>query len=414
MPVFPQPTFPYSYDVATQVALLRAHKQVPDRLIPAKGPSRLLLATWNIANFGAQDRRDTDFQIIAEVISWFDAVAVQEVRENFSHLEQVHQHLPAPYRLLFTDIAGNMERMTYVYDSSKLTLLEKIGEISIPPSDLTNIKLPGITQVFRGFDRNPYLATFRVAGVDFLFVNVHLYFGSDAAADMQRRSLETFAVARWADLRRKSPFAFTKEIVALGDFNMPKAAPGDPIYDALVARGLELPDHSTTIASSIVNDAQYRRGRVLPRRHGDALHGEQGRLRLRQGDLSGSLAAARPGGLQRLSPVLHVRPPADVGRVRRHVTSRSRRAAAASTSQTTSPSGGPTACAGRPASGSSSTRASAGALSSPATRNATCRAALITGSVIVSRTVASLGTALATTRRSRSRRAALPGNSDAV
>ncbi len=257
MPVFPQPTFPYTYDVATQVAFLRAHRSQADRLIPAKSDDHLLLGTWNIANFGAQNRRDQDFQVIAEILSWFDVVAVQEVRENFSHLEQVHSHLPAPYRLLFTDIAGNMERMTFVYDASKVTLLEKIGEISIPPSDLPNIKLPGITQTFRGFDRNPYLATFRAGQIDLLFVNVHLYFGSDQSEDLQRRSLETFAVARWADQRRKSQYAFTKEIVALGDFNMPKAAPGDPVYDALIARGLELPDHSGVIGSSIVNDAQY-------------------------------------------------------------------------------------------------------------------------------------------------------------
>jgi len=276
MPVFPKPSFPYTYDVPTQVNLLRAHRQQPDRLIPAKSPDRMLLATWNIANFGAQDRRDSEFQIIAEVLSWFDVVAVQEVRENFSHLEAVHAHLPAPYRLLFTDIAGNDERMTFVYDSSKLTLLEKIGEIAIPPSDLQFIKLPTVTQAFKGFDRNPYIATFKIGQTDFLFVNVHLYFGSDAPADMQRRSLETFAVARWADQRRKSPFAFTKEIVALGDFNMPKAAPGDPVHDALVAKGLELPDHSGVIGSSIVNDAQYDEVAFFPGPTADQFTGNKG------------------------------------------------------------------------------------------------------------------------------------------
>jgi hypothetical protein len=40
-------------------------------------------------------------------------------------------------------------------------------------------------------------------------------------------------VGRWADLRRKSDYAFTENIVALGDFNIPKAEPGDDIYDAL-------------------------------------------------------------------------------------------------------------------------------------------------------------------------------------
>jgi endonuclease/exonuclease/phosphatase family metal-dependent hydrolase len=264
MPVFPKPAFPYDYDIQAQVRFLRAHRQTPDRLIPAKHPDRMLLATWNIANFGAQERRDSEFQLLAEILSWFDIAAIQECRENFSHLEQVHNHMPASCRLLFTDIAGNQERMAFVYDSSKLTLLEKIGEISLPPADLPNITLPGVTQPFRGFDRNPYLATFKVGQTNFMFVNVHLYFGSTASDDMQRRSLETFAVARWADQRRRSAFSFTKEIVALGDFNMPKAVPGDPIFEALTAKGLTLPDHSSIIGSSIASDAQYDQVAFFP------------------------------------------------------------------------------------------------------------------------------------------------------
>jgi hypothetical protein len=56
-----------------------------------------------------------------------------------------------------------------------------------------------------------------------------------------RRRLETFAVARWADLRRKSPYVSTPNILALGDFNLPKTEPGDPICDELTSRRLQLP-----------------------------------------------------------------------------------------------------------------------------------------------------------------------------
>jgi endonuclease/exonuclease/phosphatase family metal-dependent hydrolase len=74
---------------------------------------------------------------------------------------------------------------------------------------------------------------------------------------MDRRRLETFAIARWADLRRRSPKAFTHDIIPLGDFNLPKTEPGDAIYSVLVSRGLRLPDHSTLIASSISTDNHY-------------------------------------------------------------------------------------------------------------------------------------------------------------
>ena len=66
----------------------------------------------------------------------------------------------------------------------------------------------------------------------FLLVSVHLYLGSDAQQDMDRRALETIAVARWADKRRNSKNAFVSDIIALGDFNLPKLADNDPIYKA--------------------------------------------------------------------------------------------------------------------------------------------------------------------------------------
>jgi len=46
-------------------------------------------------------------------------------------------------------------------------------------------------------------------------------------------------------------------VVPLGDFNLPKAAPGDRIFDALVALGLETPPHSSQIGSAIASDSHY-------------------------------------------------------------------------------------------------------------------------------------------------------------
>lgn len=48
---------------------------------------------------------------------------------------------------------------------------------------------------------------------------------------MEKRQLEAYAVARWCDLRRRSKNRFSKDILAVGDFNLPIAEPGDPIFD---------------------------------------------------------------------------------------------------------------------------------------------------------------------------------------
>src|SRR5881275_809213 len=61
------------------------------------------------------------------------------------------------WRFVMSDRAGNDERLAFLYDSSKLTLLEEVGEVAFPPKDNATVALAGITQAFAGFDRNPYV-----------------------------------------------------------------------------------------------------------------------------------------------------------------------------------------------------------------------------------------------------------------
>jgi len=248
MPPFPKPDSSFDYELEAELAALREHKELRD--VPSPGGDRLLLATWNIANFGVQERREKDHRLIAEILGWFDLVAVQEVADNLADLYAVRELLPESYRLLISDTAGNDERTAFVYDTTKVELLELVGRLSIPVNDLRFIKLPGVEQEFRGFDRSPYLAAFEAGAFRFVLASVHLYFGSDAAEDMDRRSLEAFAVARWADLRSDDPHAYASDIIALGDFNLPAVEPDDPIFQALTARGLVLPEYSTEVGGS--------------------------------------------------------------------------------------------------------------------------------------------------------------------
>jgi endonuclease/exonuclease/phosphatase family metal-dependent hydrolase len=266
MPSFPKPKFPYSYNVDDEITALRTYRDnKPCRTIPRKTSSHLLIATWNIANLGLQDRRTRDYKLLAEMINWFDLVALQEVNDDLSGLRRILKQLPASFRTIFSDKAGNQERAAFVYDSSKVQLLEKVGEIAIPPTDQKHIKLPGVSQKFRGFDRNPFLASFQAGSFKFILVNVHLYFGDDQTAARKRRSLEAYAAARWGDLRQDDKDRYLDYIVALGDFNLPKYVPGDPIYDALKRRGLEKPAHSSKIASNIVNDKDYDQIMFFPK-----------------------------------------------------------------------------------------------------------------------------------------------------
>lgn len=255
MPPFPKPRVEYDWQFRTEVAALRKQKRL--REVPEREPKRLLIATWNIANLGVQDRTADDYRLLAEVISWFDVVAIQEVNDDLEGLRGIQAALPKSWRALFSEAAGNNERSAFLFDSDRVTGLEKVGRLSIPPSQLKQIKLPGSKQAFQGFDRGPYLAAFRAADFVFLLASVHLYYGSEDRDDMERRALETYAVAWWARKRQDSPHAFTKDIIPLGDFNLPQMQAGDPIYRALTSRGLQLPEHPTNVGGTSLDGHNF-------------------------------------------------------------------------------------------------------------------------------------------------------------
>jgi len=273
MPPFRKPTVRYDYDLDAELKALREYpRRRPSRAIPGKSDDTLLVATWNIANLGVQRRRDKDYRLIAEIIGWFDMVAIQEVNDDLTGLRSIQEHLPRRYRALFSDPGGNNERFAFLFDADKIEPMEEIGEVTVPAKDLPKVTLPGIRQRFSGFDRNPYLGAFRAGDLDFVLANVHLYFGSGSAAlSIARRCLEAYAVARWAELRRRSKKSYTQNILALGDFNLPRRVPSDAVYRALTRRGLEIPKHSTRIGSNLAGDAHYDQMALFPGAVQDAL-----------------------------------------------------------------------------------------------------------------------------------------------
>jgi len=259
---FKKPQFSFPFTLAEEKQHLLTHKAT--RNIPAKNKTQLLLCTWNIANLGLHDRTEDQYQLIAEILSWFDIIAIQEVHDNLDGLYRLESYIGTEYELAFTDKGGNDERAAYFYDATKVERLQLTGELAIAPADKRWIKLPGISRKFDGFDRNPFIMSFQFRNIRFMLLNAHLFFGGNSKKEKERRALEAYAIGRYADLRRDDIHTFTENIIALGDFNIPMAVPGDPIYDALSKRGLCVPEHSTRLASSISTDAQYDQVAFFP------------------------------------------------------------------------------------------------------------------------------------------------------
>ncbi len=271
-----RPNPEHNYDPQVEIGNLILHRDAKpaedpgSRQIPSTGqPGKLLMATWNIANLGVHKRRVDDLKVIATILSWFELVAVQEIADNLDDFLGLIAHLPDHYDWIFNDRAGNDERSAFLYDTRRVRLSPKIGEVVVVESDRKHVRLPGIERNFFGFNRNPYLAGFHVESSQILLANCHLIYGpqsssTDKQASLERRQLEAYAIARWCDLRRKDRHRWTTNIIALGDFNLPRAETTDEIYQALTKRGLSLPPHTTRIPTNVSNTADYDQIAVTP------------------------------------------------------------------------------------------------------------------------------------------------------
>jgi endonuclease/exonuclease/phosphatase family metal-dependent hydrolase len=266
MPSFPKPKFSHTVNLSKEIKAIRHYKNTKeDRQIPESTKNNLRIATWNIANLGAQEREESHLKIIAEIISWFDLVAVQEGKENSEHFQKIVQLLGKSYQFIFCDASGNNERLAFIYNSKKIEVLQEVAELAIPPSDYKDIHITGSSATFSGFDRSPYMVSFKANKFSFVLLNVHLYFGTEnEPASIGRRCLEAYCVGRWADLRSKSKYSFTANAFALGDFNLPKVDVDDPVHKALVDRGLQLPEHTSKIYSNLNNDKCYDQIAFMP------------------------------------------------------------------------------------------------------------------------------------------------------
>ncbi len=104
MPSFPKPSFTYNYQVDIEINNLKNYQNTASgRAISSKSSNRLLIAAWNIANLGLQDRNDNDYQLIAEMISWFDMVALQEVNDKLVGLRSIIRYYISDHRILWVE-----------------------------------------------------------------------------------------------------------------------------------------------------------------------------------------------------------------------------------------------------------------------------------------------------------------------
>ncbi len=252
---FKEPKPSLQYDPDTEIAALDAH--FTKRNVPTSQDGQLLLATWNIANLGAQGRPSRALPVIAHILSRFDLIAVQEVNDNYKVFQKIVQEMGGKYDFVFSDKAGNDERLAFIYRTEKVALDRLWGEVALtknqyPKRTVTvHYRKGGKDQIqkfpnfrFVPFDRNPYIGSFQSGAINFVLANVHLYFGefeNSASEEMRkkyaRRVLEIFALARWANDVHSGKNAWDRDILLLGDMNVPNTDKNEATIKALKSFG---------------------------------------------------------------------------------------------------------------------------------------------------------------------------------
>ncbi|WP_072389367.1 endonuclease/exonuclease/phosphatase family protein [Hyphomicrobium sp. CS1BSMeth3] len=224
-------------------SLLRLRKGL-NSSVPEKRPGSVRLATWNIREFGGRKhggRTDEALYCIAEIISRFDIVAVQEVRPDLYALDRVMGLLGRDWDRIFTDVSyaksGNQERLAFLWDRRNVRFTGLAGELVLP-----EVESKELAQIAR----TPFICGFQAGWAKFNLCTVHMYFGE--GANDERRVAEIAETGKLLSKKAKDYIKLDEEnrriyspenLVLLGDFNIFKKS--DKTFDALAKSGFVLP-----------------------------------------------------------------------------------------------------------------------------------------------------------------------------
>ncbi len=206
------------------------------KIPPSRLDERVTIATWNIREFGRKRRLKSSLHYIAEIVGQFDLVAVTELRDDIRDLKEVMAILGPYWRVVFSDFnadpKGNRERIAYVHDNRAITFTGLASEPDTPRKvDPKTKKLVSTLHWWR----SPYIASFRAGDFDFILITAHIRWG----AGVKARLAPIQGIADWIEARRNEQHVIDKDILLMGDFNIPSTR--SSLFRAITSRGLQMP-----------------------------------------------------------------------------------------------------------------------------------------------------------------------------
>jgi endonuclease/exonuclease/phosphatase family metal-dependent hydrolase len=203
---------------------------------PSRLDETLNIATWNIREFGKKRRWKASIHLIAEILWQFDLVAITELRSNLGDLRRVLDVLGPYWGVVYSDYTqdwgGNWERFAYVYDKRavRFTGLAAEADPFRKKDKASGAYLPSTT-----WWRSPYMGSFRAGNFDFVLLSAHIRWGkkeSDREGPLRM-------LAEWVDKRRRHKDVADRDIIVMGDFNIPDLS--SDLFKAVTSKGLKVP-----------------------------------------------------------------------------------------------------------------------------------------------------------------------------
>jgi len=242
-------------DVAERLLRLRTRlrKELPERNVSKS----ILIATWNLREFGRNrmcgERLDESLLFIAEIVSHFDLIAVQEVNQDLGDLQRLMKLLGNWWEYIVTDVtpgqSGNEERIAFIYDSRKVLFDHLAGELALA-ADKRPVRQPA---------RSPFICAFRTGWRRVSLCSVHIYYGTRNPND-RRRVQEIAAISKLLaernERRQSVADGEPENVVLLVDFNIFRKS-GDKTSRALADNNFIVPKPIRQLPGSNLGQDKY-------------------------------------------------------------------------------------------------------------------------------------------------------------
>jgi len=236
---------------------------------PQRRQNSVVIGTFNIRKLGKIEKRTPQsWELLKNIIARFDLIAIQEIMDDLSGLENLLSLLGDNYGMVVSDVTGakpgargNAERLGFLFNWQKIERTALASDITFDRSEITQnlytnrtafgkawtmhtqklktwqekvisnkaqgkkspSKPPIELPKFVSFIRQPHCVSFRIKGrgntdpLEFLVVNAHLLYGKNK----QEREWEFRALLEWLTIRAKYiDKLYHPNILLLGDCNL--------------------------------------------------------------------------------------------------------------------------------------------------------------------------------------------------